>query len=158
RRILMLIHRGGPRLQFAARDADQAAWHEQPERARAIVDQPLCRVAWQAVLAGQRGHPAVSDPAQAAVSGHPHRPVLAEGEIADPTVPESVACPVGGANLPVDEGRASAVERSNPQAARHRIRREHGDVDRGAEGLPGNLLDLTLRPQTNQAALLIADP
>ena len=44
---------GGPRIQFAARYANQTAGHVEPERVVLVLRDPMNRVAGQAILAGQ---------------------------------------------------------------------------------------------------------
>ena len=75
---------GDPRVQFAARDAHEAAGRVQPERTVVVLYRPVNRVAGQTVPARERSDAAVLNPAQAALLGcGPQRPIPVELKAGD---------------------------------------------------------------------------
>src|SRR5262249_44405509 len=71
--LVAVVYGPRPGVDRRARDAHQPARHAQPQRMRRVFDDPTDRVAGESIPAGQRGHAALLEPAEAAVGSHPQR-------------------------------------------------------------------------------------
>src|SRR5215471_6669682 len=80
------IHRGCPPVQLRPRDANERAWHLQPDRVRMVFDRPMDAVAREAVSAGQPCDAALLQSAQAARGGDPEGAVWLQSQAADQTI------------------------------------------------------------------------
>ncbi len=84
RRFNPALRVGDPRVQFAARDAHEAAARVQPERTVVVLYRAVNRVAGQTIPACQRSDAAILNPAQAALLGcGPQRAIPVELKAGD---------------------------------------------------------------------------
>jgi hypothetical protein len=86
-----------------------------------VLDNPMHRVARQAVLAGQRGDPAVFQAAQAALCGGPERAVRIESKAGNLPIAQPVGGGIRSAYLAIAEIGNATEKESNPQATLRRV-------------------------------------
>src|ERR1700742_463047 len=117
RRVIILVDSGGPGVQLGATNAHQTTGHVQPERMIVVFDDPMNHITRQSVLVCHRGHAAIFQAAEPALSGYPKPTVPVESKVVDAPFAQPVRGRVGRADLTILEIGNATVMKSKPQAS-----------------------------------------